>query len=154
MFPLLAVLVLLPAAPLLVLGARQLPPTQRLTKVAQALRSSLTKAFTPDNGAGARARFGLARGVGGVEVSLRREPCKNQTFWAPSDPRRVVNFGGPTYAERTFFIENKELCGTRDGVTLRLAIIPGLTDDVQCAAMHLRSGGKPRKGKKGRGRRL
>ena len=54
LFPLLAVLVLLPAAPLLVLGARQLPPTQRLTKVAQALRSSLTKAFTPDNGAGAR----------------------------------------------------------------------------------------------------
>ena len=55
--------------------------------------------------------------------------------------------------KRTCFIENNKLCGTRDGVTLRLAIIPGLTDDVQCAAMHLRSGGKPRKGKKGRGRR-
>jgi hypothetical protein len=60
LYALLAVLVLLPAAPLLVLGARQLPPTQRLTKVAlamrfpvhptaQALRSSLTKAFAPNN---------------------------------------------------------------------------------------------------------
>jgi hypothetical protein len=60
LYALIAVLVLLPAAPLLVLGARQLPPTKRLTKVAlamrfpahptaQALRSSLTKAFTPDN---------------------------------------------------------------------------------------------------------
>ena len=55
--------------------------------------------------------------------------------------------------KRTCFIEDNKLYGTRDGVTLRLAIIPGLTDGVQRAAMLARSGGKPRKGKKGRGRK-
>jgi hypothetical protein len=60
LYALLAMLVLLPATPLLVLGARQLPPRARLAKaawamrfpahpMAQALRSSLTKAFTPEN---------------------------------------------------------------------------------------------------------
>ena len=57
--------------------------------------------------------------------------------------------------KRTCFIEDNKLYGTRDGVTLRLVVVPWLwlSDAPNAAAHPPRQVPKSREGKKGRGRR-